>query len=658
MGSAGNSLGHRFDTISAGHDVNINVGPVYPNETSLWSRVVTALSHRQSNIELELRADLLQLLAARVNQQLENALDRQVHIALELHTQPDATAPLWRSHLSNYIIQDRPIPENTPIIDVFDKAGGQLLILGAPGAGKTTLLLNLARTLIERAQQHREHRIPVIVNLSSWKVRDKSIHQWLDRVLPDATGASRSLVQRLVSGGNLLLLFDGLDEVEGSQRADCIQAINTFCREYGPIQIVVCSRSNAYEEAGVKLQLSNAITIEPLSFSQVDEALSRAGKNATSIRVAVRADKWLRDLLVTPLMLNVAMLAYSGVPVRSLRAKSIEERRRQIFDAYIKRMFQQRWLGSINSQSEFLQQLVWLADSMSRHNMTEFLVERLQPSWVKEQSIYKQHVLLIGALSVTVFAAPLMFLSNLVIRGTPDNLINGLFVVMFNLILTTLNMGMFLMLLRLNEDIVAMEAPLWSWAKMRSAFPIVASTALVGLLIVTIFSRLLPDYAFFIWFLPPSLLVFWLVDGLDVQYLEKTTKPNQGMWRSFQNALKFGLTIGLASGLLTGLLVSPESGLIIGMMSGLHAGFRLGGIACIKHVAIRISLARSGKVPWKINQFLDTANNLLFLEPVGGAYRFHHNLLQTHFSSLTSYRIRDILQSQSVSKRRNKSHCE
>ncbi|MBE9224728.1 hypothetical protein IQ264_04500 [Phormidium sp. LEGE 05292] len=46
------------------------------------------------------------------------------------------------------------LPSNTNIIEIFDleEIAGRLLILGAPGAGKTTILLELAKTLISRAE--------------------------------------------------------------------------------------------------------------------------------------------------------------------------------------------------------------------------------------------------------------------------------------------------------------------------------------------------------------------------------------------------------------------------------------------------------------------------------------------------------------------------
>ena len=65
------------------------------------------------------------------------------------------------------------------MIQAYDEANGELLILGAPGAGKTTLLLELTRDLLERARLDEFHPIPVIFNLSSWAIKRLSIADWL-----------------------------------------------------------------------------------------------------------------------------------------------------------------------------------------------------------------------------------------------------------------------------------------------------------------------------------------------------------------------------------------------------------------------------------------------------------------------------------------------
>ena len=66
-----------------------------------------------------------------------------------------------------------------PIVKVFDKVGGGLLILGAPGAGKTTVLLQLCEQLLDRAERDLDQPMPVVANLDSWAGQRLPLDVWL-----------------------------------------------------------------------------------------------------------------------------------------------------------------------------------------------------------------------------------------------------------------------------------------------------------------------------------------------------------------------------------------------------------------------------------------------------------------------------------------------
>src|SRR5260221_9421396 len=101
-------------------------------------------------------------------------------IALRLQEQSDAVANPWRLIIQESEQTSAPLPAGTRITEVYDAAGGELLILGEPGAGKTTLLLELGRDLLSRAEQDLAHPIPVVFNLSSWVRRKRqSLAPWL-----------------------------------------------------------------------------------------------------------------------------------------------------------------------------------------------------------------------------------------------------------------------------------------------------------------------------------------------------------------------------------------------------------------------------------------------------------------------------------------------
>src|SRR5258708_31173396 len=98
---------------------------------------------------------------------VEHSLSDGATITLGLRAQPDAiTDPLQQPNRS-----EREWPLGTPITAVYDRAGGELLILGEPGSGKTTLLLELTRNLLDRAHRDENYPMPVVFPLSSWTVK-------------------------------------------------------------------------------------------------------------------------------------------------------------------------------------------------------------------------------------------------------------------------------------------------------------------------------------------------------------------------------------------------------------------------------------------------------------------------------------------------------
>jgi len=52
------------------------------------------------------------------------------------------------------------------------------------------------------------------------------------------------------------------------------------------------------------------------------------------------------------------------------------------------------------------------------------------------------------------------------------------------------------------------------------------------------------------------------------------------------------------------------------------------------HFSLRLILYRNGSIPWNYARFLDYCTKRLFLQRVGGRYRFIHRLLQEHFAAI------------------------
>jgi hypothetical protein len=124
-------------------------------------------------------------------------------------------------------------------------------------------------------------------------------------------------------------------------------------------------------------------------------------------------------------------------------------------------------------------------------------------------------------------------------------------------------------------------------------------------------------------------LLFVLANGLSGGGVETTAEPNQGIWKSFHNALLFGtigtITLGIV-GYSVGLGVF---GMIVGLLFGL---FSPAGLACYQHFVLRIVLWGCGYMPWNYAQFMNYGTQLTFLQKVGGGYIFIHRYLLEFFA--------------------------
>lgn len=57
------------------------------------------------------------------------------------------------------------------------------------------------------------------------------------------------------------------------------------------------------------------------------------------------------------------------------------------------------------------------------------------------------------------------------------------------------------------------------------------------------------------------------------------------------------------------------------------------GAAVIQHFTLRFILWSRGLIPWRYSRFLDYATERMFLQRIGGRYRFIHDLLRDHFAA-------------------------
>ena len=309
-------------------------------------------------------------------------------LALGLQEQPDALVNPWRLQIQQIDENPEPLPIGMRITQVYDKAAGELLILGEPGAGKTTLLLELARDLLDRAEQDEEQAIPVVFNLSSWATGQQSLSEWLIGELCIKYRTPLKVAEEWIATNQLIILLDGLDEVNEAVRSRCVQAINAYQKIDKKIDkfasIVVCCRAKEYFGQETRVTLQEAVFIQPLTEGQVEDYLSSTGTQLEEARKAFHEDAELHEMMKTPLMLSIVTLAYQGnSQQKPPLLDSGQTRRQQIFEIYTQHMLH-REKKTPYEEKQTIQWLSWLAQQMVQHHQTEFFIERLQPDWLPD----------------------------------------------------------------------------------------------------------------------------------------------------------------------------------------------------------------------------------------------------------------------------------
>lgn len=356
---------------------------------------------------------------------IDGVLNKSLHdltvIELGMVDQSDAVDSPFNIFVKQSAQPARVLPTNTSIVQVFDQSGGALLILGDPGSGKTTILLSLAQAKIVTAQEDLTQPIPVVFNLSSWSTTRKEISEWLVDELRVKYRVPSRVSRAWITDRELLLLLDGLDEVKPDYRNACVHALNVFSQQYGFKNIVICSRVADYAVLSTRLSLPSAVLLQPLTPDQINSYLSNAGDTMAAVRSCLEVDQPLQQLARSPLMLSVMTLAYRGKTVQELLSfASVAERRHHLFDTYVAQMYSRvvRTKNKAFSSSQTTTWLTWLARQMSRHSLSEFLIEQLQPSWLSTHAEQRVYFIISRLIAATIIGLA-MGLLNVGLNGTP-----------------------------------------------------------------------------------------------------------------------------------------------------------------------------------------------------------------------------------------------
>jgi HEAT repeat protein len=123
----------------------------------------------------------------------------------------------------------------------------RLMVKGPPGSGKSMLLKHLTLSYAEGGLNMTGQPVPILLDLHRLSDPQISIEQHLAETLArdDFPHAERFVAQGLKSG-NLMLLLDGLDEVNSADRKQVVKRIKDWLDKCSKCRAVITCRSQVY----------------------------------------------------------------------------------------------------------------------------------------------------------------------------------------------------------------------------------------------------------------------------------------------------------------------------------------------------------------------------------------------------------------------------
>ncbi|MDJ1505511.1 NACHT domain-containing protein [Xanthocytophaga agilis] len=535
--------------------------------------------------------------------------------------------------------------QNSSVIDIFNKEGRLLLILGAAGAGKTFTLLQLAKELIACAQQDPTLPIPVILNLTSWANERTSIFEWIVNELSLRNLSPKRNTRKWLKNHRLLMLLDGLDEVKTEFRLMCVKEINIFMRDYGLSGLVVSCRQEEYISLTKKLNVPAALCLQPLTTNHVKIYLAKNAEKFNGLERVFNQDLILQELAKTPLMVSVMCLAYQGLTYEDLTERdfeSISERRKHLFETFIKRMFDRKpALIQAISKDIILRELYWIAFQMQKNNQSEFYLEMLQPTWLSNNWQLAMYTIVVSILPAFIIGGAI-FLFYAMQGAFVLATILGCFCALIGGVLAHFG-NMFFAAKSSQLDVSVVEKLTWSWKGAAKglergiASPFNSRERItLGFFFAALLSpvKLLESFVFGYLFCIREGLVSVPVDKA------KRLKLNQGIHNSLRNAAFVSITVGFAPSIIlfnsiafvTGASWMSDLSLIVAYFATFTFGFWYGGLAVIQHYTLRLITFLSRKSPLNYRRFFEKTIALVFLQRVGGGVTFLHRTFLEYFA--------------------------
>lgn len=197
-----------------------------------------------------------------------------------------------------------------------------IAILGVPGAGKTTLVKKLVFTYVEKGS-----RIPIFISMGLYAGQTDLTEMFNFSVMP-------STFKGLLNDGKFLIIVDGINEVNISQRDYATRAIASLIEKYPNNQYFITCRTADYPP--YLRPIFREFRVLPLSPEVVREYLEQVLGGEFGRLVYSKLPLRIRDLCRNPLLLTMLTYVYVGEQI----ALDIPESKAALYKLFLQKLFE------------------------------------------------------------------------------------------------------------------------------------------------------------------------------------------------------------------------------------------------------------------------------------------------------------------------------
>ncbi|BAZ09446.1 signal transduction protein [Calothrix sp. NIES-4071] len=196
----------------------------------------------------------------------------------------------------------------------------RLMVKGSPGSGKSMLLKHLALSYALNELDLPDNPTPVLLELHRLSDAQKSIQQHLTEAFErDDFPQARDFVSQSLEQGTLMLLLDGLDEVNSKDRTGVVLQIKDLLDQYSKCRAIITCRTAVYK-GEFNQEVNRTLEVVEFSDQQVRLFLHSwqpdipRGKSIEELMLTLRDQPMIMALARNPLMLTIIAYLYTDTP--------------------------------------------------------------------------------------------------------------------------------------------------------------------------------------------------------------------------------------------------------------------------------------------------------------------------------------------------------